>query len=175
MSNVSGVLVGLVARTLLLWQILLQEWAATDWAFWPFVKGNGAIGYATPTLRNRLSLSGWRSRDQRCKLSKVLGDGARTNSSRSHPGPPGYRATGSDGETNFGTMSLAASQAILQGCQILLHRAAGALRIAIPAPVLTYDRALLVGIRRNRARIGLGANEAATLAHGLARPFRSPT
>src|SRR3954453_1330710 len=35
---------------------------------------------------------------------------------------------------------------IIQGRQILLHRAAGPLWIAIPAPIMTCDRALLVGV-----------------------------
>jgi hypothetical protein len=38
-------------------------------------------------------------------------------------------------------------------CQILLHRAAGSLRIVILAPVLTRDRALFVGIGLDQARI----------------------
>src|SRR6202142_1005339 len=38
---------------------------------------------------------------------------------------------------------------IIEGRQILLHSAAGPLRIAIPAPVLTCDRALLIGVGRN--------------------------
>ena len=42
---------------------------------------------------------------------------------------------------------------IIEGRQILLHSAAGALRIAIPAPILTRDRALLVGIGLDQARI----------------------
>jgi hypothetical protein len=33
--------------------------------------------YATSTLRNAQNLSGWRSRDQRCELSQVLGDGGK--------------------------------------------------------------------------------------------------
>src|SRR5712675_2581202 len=35
---------------------------------------------------------------------------------------------------------------IVQGRQILLHRAAGPRRITVPAPILTRDRALLVGV-----------------------------
>jgi hypothetical protein len=42
---------------------------------------------------------------------------------------------------------------IIKGRQILLHSAAGPLRIAIPAPILTCDRALLIGVGRNQARI----------------------
>src|SRR5436190_14546495 len=38
---------------------------------------------------------------------------------------------------------------IVEGRQILLHRAAGPLGIAIPAPILTCDRALLVGVSCN--------------------------
>jgi len=38
-------------------------------------------------------------------------------------------------------------------CQILLHRAARSRRVAIPAPVLTCDRALLVGLGCNQAGI----------------------
>jgi hypothetical protein len=37
--------------------------------------------------------------------------------------------------------------------QILLHHADGPLWIAIPAPILTCDRALLVGVGLNQARI----------------------
>jgi hypothetical protein len=44
-----------------------------------------------------------------------------------------------------------------RGRQILLHRAAGLLGITIPAPILTFDRALLVGIGRNEARINCKA------------------
>jgi hypothetical protein len=46
-----------------------------------------------------------------------------------------------------------APRCIVKGRQILLHRAAGPRRIAIPAPILTCDRALLVGVGRNQARI----------------------
>jgi len=46
---------------------------------------------------------------------------------------------------------------IIKGCQILLHRAAGPRRITIPAPILTRDRALLVGIGRNQADINCKA------------------
>jgi hypothetical protein len=46
-----------------------------------------------------------------------------------------------------------APRGIVKGRQIFLHRATGPLRIAIPAPILTRDRALLVGIGRNPARI----------------------
>ena len=42
---------------------------------------------------------------------------------------------------------------MIEGRQILLYNAAGALRIAIPAPVLTCDRALLIGIGLDQARI----------------------
>src|SRR6201989_237686 len=42
---------------------------------------------------------------------------------------------------------------VIEGRQILLHRAAGPRRISIPAPILTCDRALLVGIGRTQARI----------------------
>src|SRR5262249_48483365 len=42
---------------------------------------------------------------------------------------------------------------IVEGCQILLHRAARPRRIAIPAPILTRDRALLVGICLDQARV----------------------
>ena len=31
--------------------------------------------YATPTLRHTKGMSGWRSRNQRCEPSQVLGDG----------------------------------------------------------------------------------------------------
>src|SRR4051794_907294 len=46
-----------------------------------------------------------------------------------------------------------AQRRIVEGRQILLHRAARPGRIAIPAPVLTRDRALLVRVGRNQARI----------------------
>ena len=52
---------------------------------------------------------------------------------------------------------------IIEGCQILLHCAAGPRRIAIPAPIPTRDRALLIGVRLNQARINgkaLTANQA---------------
>src|SRR4029077_19351115 len=42
---------------------------------------------------------------------------------------------------------------VIKGCQILLHSAAGPLRIAIPAPILTCDRALLIGVGLDQARI----------------------
>src|SRR6201996_2434196 len=46
-----------------------------------------------------------------------------------------------------------APRCVVEGRQILLHRAAGPRRIAIPAPILTCDRALLVGICLDQARI----------------------
>src|SRR5260221_6645032 len=46
-----------------------------------------------------------------------------------------------------------APRRIVEACKILLHRAAGALRITIPAPVLTRDRALLVGVSLDQARV----------------------
>src|SRR4051795_621325 len=52
---------------------------------------------------------------------------------------------------------------IIQGRQILLHRAAGPLWIAIPAPIMTCDRALLVGVGLDQARIdckAFAANQA---------------
>src|SRR5947199_839642 len=42
---------------------------------------------------------------------------------------------------------------VVEGRQILLHGAAGPSRIAIPLPILTCDRALLVGIGLYQARI----------------------
>src|SRR3954447_8229095 len=42
---------------------------------------------------------------------------------------------------------------IVEGRQILLHCAAGPSRITIPMPILTCDRALLVGIGLDQARI----------------------
>src|SRR5437763_6289636 len=42
---------------------------------------------------------------------------------------------------------------IVEGRQILLHGAAGPSRIALPMPILTCDRALLVGIGLDQARI----------------------
>src|SRR4029079_9346098 len=42
---------------------------------------------------------------------------------------------------------------IVEGRQILLHRAARPCRITIPAPILTRDRTLLVGIGLDQARI----------------------
>src|SRR6202011_5050117 len=42
---------------------------------------------------------------------------------------------------------------IVEGRQILLDRTPGPRRITVPAPVLTRDRALLVGVGRNQARI----------------------
>ena len=55
------------------WQILLQKSAVTDDAFGHFTWGDGVWSpdpnalYATFTLRNTESLSGWRSRNQRCE------------------------------------------------------------------------------------------------------------
>src|SRR5438132_1741 len=46
-----------------------------------------------------------------------------------------------------------APRRIVEGRQILLHRAAGPRRITILAPILTCDRALLIGIRLDQARI----------------------
>ncbi len=46
-----------------------------------------------------------------------------------------------------------APRRIVEGRQIFLHRAAGPRRSAIPAPILPRDRALLVGICLNQARI----------------------
>src|SRR5882762_10217896 len=46
-----------------------------------------------------------------------------------------------------------APRRIVEGRQILLHRAAGPRRIAILAPILTCDRALLISVGRNQARI----------------------
>src|SRR5215207_8623362 len=46
-----------------------------------------------------------------------------------------------------------APRCIVEGRQILLHRAAGPRRITIFAPILTCDRALLVGIRLDQAGI----------------------
>src|SRR5664280_3329486 len=46
-----------------------------------------------------------------------------------------------------------APRRIVEGRQILLHGAAGPLGITILAPVLTRDRALLVGVGRNQAGI----------------------
>src|SRR5450631_4798958 len=42
---------------------------------------------------------------------------------------------------------------IVEGRQILLHRAARLLGITIPPPVLTCDRALLIGVGLDQARI----------------------
>src|SRR4029077_5169939 len=42
---------------------------------------------------------------------------------------------------------------IIERCQILLHRTAGPRGIAIPAPILPRDRALLVGVGLDQARI----------------------
>src|SRR6185369_7862890 len=56
-----------------------------------------------------------------------------------------------------------APRCIVEGRQILLHRAAGPLRIAVLAPILTCDRALLVGISLDQARIdskAIAANQA---------------
>jgi hypothetical protein len=46
-----------------------------------------------------------------------------------------------------------APRRIVKGRRILLHRAARPLGITIPAPILTRDRALLVGIGLDQARI----------------------
>jgi hypothetical protein len=61
-------------------------------------------------------------------------------------------AAGSDGETNFGTTSLAALQAVSSRVASF-HGAARPRRISIPAPILTRDRALPVGISLDQARI----------------------
>jgi len=55
------------------WQILLQKSAVTDDVVRPFHLGRRGLDpdadalYATFTLRNTQSLSGWRSRNQRCE------------------------------------------------------------------------------------------------------------
>ena len=60
---------------------MLQKSAGCDGRVAPFVwssrlwsAGPDAL-YATPTLRNTQSPSGWRSRNQRCEPSQVLSDG----------------------------------------------------------------------------------------------------
>ena len=61
---------------------MLQKSAVTDDVVRPVHLGRrGLIPdpdalYATFTLRNTQSLSGWRSRNQRCEPSQVLGDGS---------------------------------------------------------------------------------------------------
>jgi hypothetical protein len=61
--------------------ILLQKSAVTDDVVRPFHLGRRVWSpdadalYATPTLRNTLSMSGWRSGNQRCKSPQVLSDG----------------------------------------------------------------------------------------------------
>jgi hypothetical protein len=63
-------------------------------------------------------------------------------------------AAGSDGETNFGITSVAAPQAVSSRVARYSFTARLApFRIAIFAPVLTRDRALLVGIGLDQARI----------------------
>src|SRR2546421_11573997 len=65
---------------------------------------------------------------------------------------------------------------IIEGRQILLHRAAGPRRIAIPVPILTRDRALLIGIRLDQARIdgkAFAANQTGRNAR-LDDPFEHP-
>ena len=54
---------------------------------------------------------------------------------------------------HVGWTSTARLRRIVQGRQILLHGAAGPLRITIPVPVLTRDRALLIGIGLDQAGI----------------------
>src|SRR4030088_3155534 len=49
---------------------------------------------------------------------------------------------------------------IIEGRQILLHRTAGALRIAILAPILTRDRDLPIGLRPDQACIDCKASPA---------------
>src|SRR6516225_2572113 len=46
-----------------------------------------------------------------------------------------------------------AKRRIVQSCQILLHGAAGAMRIARLVPLRSGDRSLLVGVRHDQARI----------------------
>src|ERR1019366_10204054 len=67
------------------------------------------------------------------------------------PGPPGGRIGWRDKLRN--DVAGGAPRRIVKGCQILLHSAAGPLRITIPAPIPTRNRALLVGVGRYQARI----------------------
>ena len=58
------------------WQILLQKWAAAGGgSAISYERGFDPPSYATSTLRAAQSLSGWRSRDQRCEPSQILSDG----------------------------------------------------------------------------------------------------
>src|SRR3954447_409862 len=66
---------------------------------------------------------------------------------------------------------------IVEGRQILLHGAAGPSRVAIPLPILTCDRALLVGIGLYQARIdgkAFTTNQAGRNAR-LDHPFEHTT
>jgi hypothetical protein len=64
------------------WQILLQKSAVTGDVVRPFTWGRRGLApdpdalYATFTLRNTQSLSGWRPRDEGCESPQVLGDGS---------------------------------------------------------------------------------------------------
>jgi hypothetical protein len=53
------------------------------------------------------------------------------------------------GSNGLGPLGLS----LREGCQILLHRAAGAPRIAVLVPVLTRDRPLLVCVSLDQARV----------------------
>ena len=67
---------------------------------------------------------------------------------------PVHCAAGSDGETNFGMTSLAAPHAV--SSRVARYSFTARLRprrIAILVPILTRDRALLVGVGRDQARI----------------------
>jgi hypothetical protein len=66
------------------------------------------------------------------------------------PGPLGCRIGWRDDRHNIAGR---APRGIVEGRQILLHRAAELLGIAIPAPILTRDRTLLIGVRLNQTRI----------------------
>src|SRR5207253_444982 len=57
---------------------------------------------------------------------------------------------------------------VVEGCQILLHGAAGSSRIAIPMPILTCDRALLVGIGKARSLVSMQISSMDSLRHVLA-------
>ena len=72
------------------------------------------------------------------------------------PAPYALRSTGRGiGRRNelWDHVAGGAPRRIIESRQILLHGATGLLGITIPAPILTLDRALLVGVGLNQARI----------------------
>ena len=78
-----------------------------------------------------------------CSADFGLADGARC-----------LDAAGSDGETNTRhDFARRAKGCVIERREILRHRPAGVLRIALPVPVFARDRALAVGVGLDQARL----------------------